>query len=224
MAGACPAGWHAKETKTGGSAEGWVECCRDAGEFMALPPQPHEKFPICNPKTREEWLAVGIDFEEGCDLRYSTCAIKYEPEDSEPAQAAAAEPPKTPPAPKSRKAPKALPQAKLIADKGDQAVPPGESVTALVEGLKDATAEGRERSALGLASLGPKAASAGAALAPLLKTDPSPRVRACAAVALASVARTGEEAVPYLRAAASDPDPKVRAVGAQALKALSKGR
>lgn len=224
MAGPCPAGWHANEPKPGGAVDGWAECCQDAGEFKALPPQPHEKFPICNPKTRGEWLAVGIEFEEGCDLRYSTCAIKYTPEDSEPAQAAAEETLKTPPPAKGRKSPKAVPQAKLIADKGDRAFAPGESVTTLVEGLKDATAEGRERSALGLASLGPKAASAAAALAPLLKKDPSPRVRACAAVALASVARTSEEAVSHLRAAASDPDPRVRAVAAQALKALSQGR
>lgn len=220
MMGACPAGWHPRDPKAAKNGGAWGECCQDEGTFVPLPPQPHEKFPICNPKSREDWLAVGIEFEEGCDLRYSTCAIKYRPEpDGTEAAPTAAEPPKpAAPAAKPRKAGGAPPKAPLVRRDGDAAS--RESLAALVAGLKADGASDRERAALGLAALGPKGASALGALAPLLKADPSPRVRACAVVAAASVARTNGEALPLLRGVLSDPDLKVRAVAAQALKAL----
>lgn len=221
MAGACPAGWHAKEPKTGGSDEGWGECCQDAGEFKALPPQPHEKFPICNPKTRGEWLSLGIEFEEGCDLRYSTCAIVYRPEEPDAPSAPDSAPVNRPAPAKARTTPaRPLPTAKLVSAKRE-AREPAESVAVLLEGLKAAEPQGRERAALALAAQGPKAASALGELRRLLRSDPSPRVRACAVVGVAGVAPSRDEAVPALKGALSDPDPKVRAVAAQALKALT---
>jgi hypothetical protein len=217
MMGACPAGWHEKDPKKSASEDGWVECCQDDGDFVPLPPQPHQKFPICNPKTRGEWLRLGIEFEEGCDLRYSTCAIKYRPE--EPESPPAAEPPIQPPSAKRPKAP--VPEGKLVRRDGDDASKPRESAAGLIAGLKAQAPQERERSALALAAMGPSAASALDALTPLLRDDPSARVRICAVVAVASVARSNREAVPLLRKALSDPDLKVRAVAAQALKALS---
>lgn len=219
MAGACPAGWHAKEPKTGSPDDGWTECCQDAGAFKALPPQPHEKFPICNPKSRSAWLALGVEFEEGCDLRYSTCAIVYRPDEPDAASA---------PAPVDRPAPakthttpaKPLPDAKLVKAKSE-AREPAESMAVLLEGLNAADSQSRERAVLGLAAQGPKASSALGELRRLLKSDPSPRVRACAVVGVAGVAPSRDEAVPALKAALSDPDPKVRAVAAQALNVLT---
>ncbi|TBR16732.1 hypothetical protein EPO15_18595 [bacterium] len=220
MMGACPAGWHPKDPKAAKDDDSWGECCQDEGTFVPRPPQPHEKFPICNPKSREEWLAVGIEFEEGCDLRYSTCAIVYrpEPDGTETAPAAAKPPKPAAPAAKPRKAAATPPKTALVRRAGDAV--PRESLAALVAGLKAEAAPERERAALGLAALGPKGASALGALTPLLRSDPSPRVRACAVVAAASVARTNGEALPLLRGVLSDPDLKVRAVAAQALKAL----
>ncbi|HAH08376.1 MAG TPA: hypothetical protein DCM05_17930 [Elusimicrobia bacterium] len=214
MMGACPAGWHEKGPKKSASEDGWVECCQNDEVFEPLPPQPHQKFPICNPKTRGEWLALGIEFEKGCDLRYSTCAIVYRPD--EPETPPVDEPPAEPPPAERPKA--SAPRAKLVPRRGDA---PSGSMTALIEGLKAPAPEERERSALALASMGPGAAASLKPLASLLRDDPSARVRICAVVAVASVAESSEEAVPLLRKALSDPDLKVRAVAAQALKALS---
>jgi hypothetical protein len=227
MAGECPAGGHAQEPKTEGSGDGWVECCQDAGVFKALPPQPHEKFPICNPKSRSAWLALGIEFEEGCDLRYSTCAIVYKPEEPVVPPGAGRVPTGTlavvdRPAPaKARVMPPKLPPGAKVVSAERETRGPAESVAVLLEGLKAADSQGRERAALGLAARGPKAASALGELRRLLRDDPSPRVRACAVVGVAGVAPSRDEAVPALEGALSDPDPKVRAVAAQALEVLT---
>lgn len=220
MAGPCPAGWHVKEAKTGGSGDAWVECCQDAGDFKALPPQPPEKFPICNPQSRSAWLAVGIEFEKGCDLRYSTCAIVYRPE-PDASSAPEAAPVARPAAARARAIPaKPLPSVKVVSTERGRREASG-ALAGLLEGLKVADPQGRERAALALAAQGPKAASALAELKRLLKADPSPRVRACAIVGVAGVAPSRDDAVSAIKAALSDSDPKVRAVAAQALKVLT---
>lgn len=224
MKDSCPVGWHEKvsdQTRKADSEDAWVECCQNDGEFVPLPPQPHEKTPVCNPKSRDEWLALGIEFEEGCDLRYSTCAIKYEPEESQPPSPPAAELPPPPP-PAKRRAPPAPPaRVKLVARDGDNPHRPQGDVQSLVAGLKAEASADRERAALGLASLGTNGAAALEALVSLMQGDSSARVRACAVVAIACVARSNGDAIPFLRKALSDPDRKVRAVAAQALKALA---
>ena len=222
MSGPCPAGWYEKEP-AGRKAEDdseatWVECCQKDEEFKPLPPQPHQKFPICDPKTREEWLAVGIEFERNCDLRYTTCAIMYREEAPPAPPAPEALPLEPAPPPKRLERVKALPEARVIAmAKGD----PGErseAVAVLIKGLSDESPAGRERSALALAARGSRAASALEDLLPILKSDPSPRVRACAVVATASIGRGNLEIESSLTGALSDPHAKVRSTAAQALK------
>ena len=90
-------------------------------------------------------------------------------------------------------------------------------VASLLESLRSGKARERERSTLALAGMGSKAAAALPGLRPVLTDDPSPRVRACAALALASITRGRDDAVYDLSRALSDPHPGVRTSAAQSL-------
>ncbi|MBI5242980.1 MAG: HEAT repeat domain-containing protein [Elusimicrobia bacterium] len=90
-------------------------------------------------------------------------------------------------------------------------------VQSLLETLKRGGRKERESAALALARLGSEAAGAAERLAPVLREDPSPRVRACAALALASVSRGTDAGVGYLSEALKDPHAGVRYSAAQSL-------
>jgi len=223
----CPAGWVEMELGRRSPVEqsdaSWVECCPQSGPFQALPPQRPARIPVCTPKTRIDWLALGIEREDGCEPYDPNCGIKVK-EDDAPTPP---EPLWVPSSPK-RQAPKTSPQKRkplpaqgLILGRGQD---PGEMsapIAALLDGLKSGAAPERERSALALSAMGPRAFSSAAGLAPVLKGDPSPRVRAYAALALGSVTRGNDAAVSFLQEALSDPHPGVRYSAAQALGRIS---
>ena len=229
----CPAGWVEMETgprpRPGESDSSWVECCPHAGEFQALPPQRPARIPFCTPDKRVDWLASGIEREDGCLPYDPNCGLKVK-EDAAPAPPEPLWEP-TPVAPSKHKAPKKSPQKRkplpaqaLVAGRGQD---PGEMsapVAALLVGLKSKEAQERERSILALAGMGSRAFSSAAGLAPVLKGDPSPRVRAYAALALASVTQGNDAAVSFLKEALSDPHPGVRYSAAQALGRIATPR
>lgn len=224
----CPAGWVEMEPGGRGLAEksdaSWVECCPQAGAFQALAPQRPARIPVCTPNTRIEWLALGIEREGDCEPYDPNCGIKVK-EDDEPAQPEPLwEPTPLPKRQAPKKAPhkpKPLPAQGLIVGRGQD---PGEMsapVAALLVGLKSKEAQERERSILALSGMGPRAFSSAAALAPVLKGDSSPRVRAYAALALSSVTRGSDAVVSVLQEALTDPHPGVRYSAAQALGRIS---
>jgi len=211
----CPSGWVEMEprSKSPGSKkdfryertkrhkEGdlpWVHCCRKS---PAPPQEPAPEEPAGVPS----WTAP--------DASERLAAIPFgddaEEEDAPPPRPASLLKPREPePAPGPR-----------------EPSEPGRAVTlevsapveALLEELGRGTRQGRERAALALARLGPKAAQAAERLETALRRDASPRVRACAALALASVTRGTDRAVPALRRALSDSHAGVRADAAQSL-------
>ncbi|MDD5302226.1 MAG: HEAT repeat domain-containing protein [Elusimicrobia bacterium] len=220
----CPAGWVEMEPGRRSPVEpsdaSWVECCPQSGAFQALPPQRPARIPVCTPNTRIEWLALGIEREDGCEPYDPNCGIKVKEDDAPPPAEPLWEPPPLPKRQSPKKSPQKgapLPSPGLIAGRGQD---PGEMsapIAALLDGLKSKAAQERERSALALAGMGPRAFSSAAGLEPVLKGDPSPRVRAYAALALASVTRGNDAAVSLLQEALSDPSPGVRYSAAQAL-------
>lgn len=219
----CPAGWI--EMEPGGRRLGeqsdasWVECCPQSGPFQALPPQRPARIPVCPPDKRIDWLALGIEREDGCEPHDPNCGIKVKEDEAQPPPEPLWEP-STPKQQAPKKVPqkrKPLPAQGLILVQGQD---PGEMsapIAALLDGLKSGAADERERSALALSAMGPRALSSAAGLAPVLKGDPIPRVRAYAALALASVTRGSDAAVPFLQEALSDPHSGVRYSAAQAL-------
>lgn len=223
MAEKCPVGWveagPQDRRPTQHPDTSWVDCCPQAEPFQPLPPQPSESIPVCPWKGAPvDWLALGIEGVDGCDPGDPNCAIKA-PEDTPEPQVPLVEAPRKaaprPPAPRSKKKP--LPKLDLVQGGGKD---PGEvtaPVASLLSRLKSSSAKERERSALALAGLGPQAAAAVPALIPALKSDPDPRVRACAALALASITKGSDHAIPFLRGALDDPHPGVRSSAVQAL-------
>ncbi|MBI3465491.1 MAG: HEAT repeat domain-containing protein [Planctomycetes bacterium] len=89
----------------------------------------------------------------------------------------------------------------------------------LVEALKSSDAAAREKAAMALGDLGPKAAAAVAELTARLK-DESPAVRAHAAFALGQIGAGANSAVPALGAAVKDSEPAVRRAAIGALRSI----
>lgn len=193
----CPAGWSEK-TPAQSSGDGWVECCPQAGPFPELPPQKPERIPACpgSSKDPNEWVAFGIEGEGGCDLSDPSCPVRAPDYDARP---------QAPPADGPRKI---FPLADL----------PGPAAAGPLKGLAGRSPDERCGSALALARDGNAAASAFGVLARALKRDPSPKVRACAALALTIV--SPGRAVAPLRAALADQHAGVRHAAAKALSRI----
>lgn len=229
----CPTGWVEMEPGRQHPAEesepSWVQCCPQAGTFQPLPPQRPAPIPTCPIDKRIEWLAIGIEGENGCSPSSPNCALKVK-EDPAPAPEPLWEPttpipplkqkPSHPPARK----PKSPPAQTLIVDRGHDSGELDATIAPLLAGLKSREPRKREDAAVALAGLGPRASSSASGLEAVLKSDPSPRVRAYAALALTSVTRGSDAAVPALQEALTDPHPGVRYSAAQALGRIATPR
>ncbi|MFA5138886.1 MAG: HEAT repeat domain-containing protein [Elusimicrobiota bacterium] len=233
----CPAGWVEMEPEDDGGVfskkdaqhrrdkrlkEGdlpWLHCCRKTEAVKPMKPQPPVEIRYCEPEPQER--IASLPFDEGLrELEPPSEEIDDDMPEREIALAASAKreqarkpkPLKTKP---KKQAP--LPLAGLVKSGEHDPSETSGGVAALLDGMRSAEARKRERSALALAGMGPRAASALPGLTSVLKGDPSPRVRACAALALASITRGKDDAVPYLSGALFDPHPGVRTSAAQSL-------
>ncbi|MDD5629875.1 MAG: HEAT repeat domain-containing protein [Elusimicrobia bacterium] len=217
----CPAGW-VERNPGRSSGDSWVDCCPLPGPFPELPPQKPERIPVCPGSSHDpnEWVAFGIAGEGGCDLGDPNCPIQV-PEADGPRQAAPADEPRKlfPLADLPEPGPgQPAARTKLIPNQGRDPGEDSAAVAGMRAGLKSRSAPERARSALLLARAGKSAVSAAASLEQVLKRDPDPKVRACAALALSIV--VPDRAVASLGGALADRHTGVRYAAVEALSRI----
>lgn len=100
---------------------------------------------------------------------------------------------------------------------GSVAALPAKTIPTLILALKDRDVEVKKASCRGLANFGPQAAKAGDPLSELIRKDPDPSVKVCAAYALGRINPESKEVVPLLVDALKNGDAGVRALAAEAL-------